>query len=58
MSFWTLVSLFIIASIPFLDRQIAALVVALLFCVYFCVEFGWGGGDPNHKDHNRPPWYL
>ena len=32
------------------------LVIGLI--VYFVVEFGWGGGDPNHKDHNRPPGGL
>lgn len=35
-------------------NQIIAFAVLGLLLVYFVVEFGWGGGDPNHKDHNRP----
>jgi len=38
--------------------QIEAGICIILFLVYFALEFGWGGGDPNHKDHNRPPWPL
>lgn len=30
-------------------------VVVLGLLIYFAVELGWGGGDPNHKDHNPPP---
>ena len=26
--------------------------------IYFAVELAYGGGDPNSKDHNRPPWTL
>lgn len=26
-------------------HQTLAIIVALLLCVYFAVEFGWGGGN-------------
>ena len=26
----------------------------LLLCGWICYELGWGGGDPNDKDHNPP----
>jgi hypothetical protein len=38
--------------------QVLGFLMVAMLLVYFAVEFGWGGGDPNHKDHNRPPWYL
>ena len=28
------------------------IIMALMLLIYFAVELGWGGGDPNHKDHN------
>lgn len=33
-------------------NQVLALAVLLGLVVYLAVEFGWGGGSPNHKDHN------
>ena len=29
--------------------------VGFMFCVYFAVEFGWGGGD---KKDGHPPWPM
>lgn len=37
--------------------QFIAWAVCALLLVYFAVEFGWGGGNPSHKDHNPlNPW--
>lgn len=33
--------------------SIFALTVVFFLIVYFAVELGHGGGDPNHKDHNQ-----
>jgi hypothetical protein len=33
---------------------IAGILIVVGICAYFAIEFGWGGGDPNDKDHNRP----
>jgi hypothetical protein len=35
--------------------SLRALVVATicLLLIYFAVELGWGGGDPNRKDRNN-----
>lgn len=33
--------------------QISALAMLLLLIFYLAVEFGWGGGDPNHPGHNK-----
>lgn len=38
--------------------QIKAIMFVALMLVWFAVELGMGGGDPNHKDHNRPPWMM
>lgn len=27
-------------------------IVIVLLLIYIAVELGWGGGDPNHPDHN------
>lgn len=33
--------------------QFKAIVFVLVpLLLYFAVELGWGGGDPNHKDHD------
>ncbi len=31
--------------------QFKAIIFVILFLVYVAAELGWGGGDPNHKDH-------
>ena len=39
-------------------HQLSSGIFLFMLIVWVCVEFGWGGGDPNHKGHNRPPWNL
>jgi hypothetical protein len=34
------------------DHGFLAAIMLVLFLIYIFVELGWGGGDPNHKDHN------
>ncbi len=29
--------------------------VLAAFLYYIYIELAYGGGNPNHKDHNRPP---
>lgn len=36
-------------------NTILAWIIVPFFLLYITVELGWGGGSPNHKDHNPPP---
>ena len=36
----------------------SALIFLMMVIVWGFAEFGWGGGDANSKDHNRPPWSM
>ncbi len=39
-------------------NQLLGGVVMGLLLYYLYWELTYGGGDPNSKDHNRPPWNL
>lgn len=38
-------------------RQAFVLLLLAAFLYYGYVELTYGGGDPNHKDHNPPRWW-
>lgn len=35
-------------------QVVASILIVVGLCVYFALELGWGGGNPNHPDHNPP----
>ena len=36
--------------------QVIACGLLLLLIGWCALEFGWGGGNPHHKDHNSRGW--
>ena len=40
-----------------MDMRFLTAIMLVLFLIYIFVELGWGGGDPNHEDHNPSGGY-
>jgi len=50
---WKHAAIAFLFALAFVNHRLAAFMVVALLLIYFAIEFGWGGGSPNHKDHNR-----